>query len=114
MRHYGMTRQQRELLDFIRARIEETNVAPSFDEMRDNLGLKSKSGIHRLVTALEERGHIVRLHNRSRAIALRHILDGGSIPADIADQIARIARLRRVPAEVALRQAVDLYARTAA
>ena len=53
---------------FIHERIRETGVPPSFDEMKDALDLKSKSGIHRLITALEERGFIRRLPNRARAI----------------------------------------------
>ncbi len=63
-----LTRKQHELLAFIQKRIEETGVSPSFDEMKDALDLKSKSGIHRLITALEERGFIRRLAHRARAL----------------------------------------------
>src|ERR1043165_9424269 len=63
-----LTRKQYELLMFIHERIRETGVPPSFDEMKDALDLKSKSGIHRLITALEERGFLRRLPNRARAI----------------------------------------------
>jgi len=63
-----LTRKQHELLMFIHERIKETGVSPSFDEMKDALDLASKSGIHRLITALEERGFIRRLAHRARAL----------------------------------------------
>jgi repressor LexA len=63
-----LTQKQKELLLFIHARLQETGVPPSFDEMKDALDLKSKSGIHRLITALEERGFIRRLPHRARAL----------------------------------------------
>jgi repressor LexA len=63
-----LTRKQYELLRFIDERLKEAGVPPSFDEMKDALDLRSKSGIHRLITALEERGFIRRLPNRARAI----------------------------------------------
>lgn len=63
-----LTRKQHELLLFIHERLKETGVPPSFDEMKDALDLASKSGIHRLIMALEERGFIRRLPNRARAL----------------------------------------------
>ncbi len=63
-----LTRKQHELLMFIHERIKESGVSPSFDEMKEALGLASKSGIHRLITALEERGFLRRLAHRARAI----------------------------------------------
>lgn len=63
-----LTRKQLDLLQFIQQRMNESSVPPSFDEMKDALDLKSKSGIHRLITALEERGFLRRLPNRARAI----------------------------------------------
>ncbi|HEX8165807.1 MAG TPA: transcriptional repressor LexA [Beijerinckiaceae bacterium] len=63
-----LTRKQHELLRFIHERVREAGIPPSFDEMKDALDLKSKSGIHRLITALEERGFIRRLPNRARAL----------------------------------------------
>src|SRR6266571_1722850 len=63
-----LTRKQYELLRFIHERVKESGVPPSFDEMKEALDLRSKSGIHRLITALEERGFIRRLPNRARAI----------------------------------------------
>jgi len=63
-----LTRKQHELLMFIHERLKESGVPPSFDEMKDALDLRSKSGIHRLITALVERGFIKRLPNRARAL----------------------------------------------
>jgi repressor LexA len=63
-----LTRKQHELLLLIHERLQADGVPPSFDEMKDALGLKSKSGVHRLVTALEERGFLRRLHHRARAL----------------------------------------------
>ncbi|HWA30463.1 MAG TPA: transcriptional repressor LexA [Rhizomicrobium sp.] len=63
-----LTRKQYELLMFIHERVRETGIPPSFDEMKDALDLKSKSGIHRLITALEERGFLKRMEKRARAL----------------------------------------------
>lgn len=63
-----LTKKQHELLTFIHDRLAETGVSPSFEEMKDALELKSKSGVHRLISALEERGFIRRLPNRARAL----------------------------------------------
>ena len=63
-----LTRKQHELLCFIHDRLAESGVSPSFEEMKDALALKSKSGVHRLISALEERGFIRRLPNRARAL----------------------------------------------
>src|SRR6476659_2540189 len=63
-----LTAKQRELLLFIDVRLKESGISPSFDEMREALDLKSKSGVHRLISALEERGFIRRLPNRARAL----------------------------------------------
>lgn len=63
-----LTKKQRNLLELIQRRIETTGVAPSFDEMKDEMGLKSKSGVHRMVLALREKGFIERLENRARAL----------------------------------------------
>jgi len=65
-----LTRKQMELLDFIKGRMDRDGVPPSFDEMKDALDLRSKSGIHRLITALEERGFIRRLAHRARALEI--------------------------------------------
>jgi repressor LexA len=63
-----LTAKQHELLLFIQRKLEETGISPSFEEMKEALDLKSKSGVHRLISALEERGFIRRLPNRARAL----------------------------------------------
>jgi repressor LexA len=72
-----LTHKQHELLRFIHDRLRETGIPPSFDEMKEALDLKSKSGIHRLITALEERGFIRRLPNRARALEVIRLPDAG-------------------------------------
>ena len=76
-----LTKKQRDLLIMIHERLAQGEVAPSFDEMREALGLKSKSGIHRLISALEERGFLERLPNKARALHVRKLPDGYT-PAD--------------------------------
>jgi repressor LexA len=95
-----LTRKQLELLRFIHERLKEAGVPPSFDEMKDALDLRSKSGIHRLITALEERGFIRRLPNRARAIevvrlpeAVSHGVGGrsrGFTPSVIEGHLGRV------------------------
>ncbi len=75
-----LTRKQHELLRFIQERLRESGVPPSFDEMKDALDLRSKSGIHRLIMALEERGFIRRLPNRARALEIIKMPDGLGAP----------------------------------
>ena len=69
----GLTKRQRDLLLFIRGYVSKTGYPPSYDEMKDALGLASKSGVHRMVLALEERGYIDRIPDRARAIQLRRV-----------------------------------------
>jgi repressor LexA len=76
-----LTRKQHELLMFINERLKEAGVPPSFDEMKDALDLRSKSGIHRLIKALEERGFIRRLPNRARAIEVVRLPESTTPPA---------------------------------
>ncbi len=71
-----LTSKQKELLLFINSRLQETGVPPSFDEMKEALELKSKSGIHRLIMALEERGFIRRLPHRARALEVIRLPEG--------------------------------------
>lgn len=83
-----LTNKQHELLCFIDERLKETGVSPSFEEMKDALGLKSKSGIHRLISALEERDFIRRLPNRARALEVLKLPEGGlvqSAPANVVN-----------------------------
>src|SRR5262245_5632124 len=90
-----LTRKQLELLRFINERLTEQGVPPSFDEMKDALDLRSKSGIHRLITALEERGFIRRLPNRARAIEVIKQPEGstrarGFTPSVIEGNLGRV------------------------
>ncbi|RYG06890.1 MAG: repressor LexA, partial [Caulobacteraceae bacterium] len=106
-----LTRKQHELLMFIHERIQETGVSPSFDEMKAALDLASKSGIHRLITALEERGFIRRLAHRARALEVvklpeqattgaprgrpgfrPEVVEGGGRPAAVMPQAANDTR----------------------
>jgi len=76
-----LTRKQHELLTFINQRLAATGVAPSFDEMKDALNLRSKSGIHRLISGLEERGFIRRLPHRARALEVIKLPEESAVPA---------------------------------
>jgi len=73
-----LTQKQRDLLLFIHERVKDGDIAPSFEEMKQALDLKSKSGIHRLINALEERGYIQRLPHRARAIEIKRLPEGFS------------------------------------
>ena len=80
-----LTAKQRELLQFITVRLEESGISPSFEEMKDALDLRSKSGVHRLISALEERGFIRRLPNRARALeVIRQAEDSVAAPRQVA------------------------------
>ncbi|WP_044560049.1 transcriptional repressor LexA [Azospirillum sp. B4] len=79
-----LTRKQQELLLYIHQHLGEGGVSPSFDEMKDALGLKSKSGIHRLITGLEERGFIRRLPHRARALEVLRLPDVTPAPKKAA------------------------------
>jgi repressor LexA len=85
-----LTRKQHELLKFIEERVKRDGIAPSFDEMRDAINLKSKSGVHRLITALEERGFIRRLPHRARALEVCR-------PADQSSPALARPRLLKMP-----------------
>ena len=76
-----LTRKQNELLLFINRRLNEGGVSPSFDEMKEALRLKSKSGIHRLITGLEERGFLRRLPHRARALQVLKLPEAAAMPA---------------------------------
>jgi len=93
-----LTRKQHELLRFIQVKLEETGISPSFEEMKEALDLKSKSGVHRLISALEERGFIRRLPNRARALeVLRQ-------PEDVSNKSAARAANSNAPTPPALRK----------
>ena len=78
-----LTKKQLDLLEFIHKRVQRDGVPPSFDEMKEALDLRSKSGIHRLITALEERGYIRRLAHRARVLHIFRIFQ----IADLARQM---------------------------
>ena len=78
-----LTRKQHELICYIEDRLAETGISPSFEEMKDALGLKSKSGVHRLISALEERGFLRRLPNRARALEVTRLAGRGDTPAAV-------------------------------
>ncbi len=94
-----LTRKQHELIRFIQTRLEESGVSPSFEEMKEALDLKSKSGVHRLISALEERGFIRRLPNRARALEVLRQPDdvGGKAPPRAANGNAATAAVIRPP-----------------
>lgn len=86
-----LTRKQSELLNYLVQHAEEHEVPPSFDEMRDALGLASKSGIHRLVSGLEERGYIRRLANRARAIEILRPSGSSSISRAVTAAVEAVS-----------------------
>jgi repressor LexA len=85
-----LTRKQHELLVYINAKLNESGVSPSFEEMKDALDLKSKSGVHRLISALEERGFIRRLPNRARALEVLRMPDSKGAPVAIPGNVVAI------------------------
>ena len=86
-----LTVKQHELLLFINKRLNDSGVSPSFDEMREALNLKSKSGVHRLISALEERGFIRRLPNRARALEVLKLPDSAAPSAPATRQVVPAA-----------------------
>ena len=106
-----LTKKQNDLLRFIHERLKESGVPPSFDEMKDALDLRSKSGIHRLITALEERGFIRRLPNRARAI---EVIKLPSLRAAVTATAAAASRQASSKARSASVPAVPRWPRTTA
>lgn len=88
-----LTRKQSELLTYLSSHMEKNDVPPSFDEMRNALGLASKSGVHRLVSGLEERGYIRRLANRARAIEILKSSSPSPILARAAEKATNLVSL---------------------
>lgn len=88
-----LTKKQRDLLVYIHEKMAEGDLAPSFDEMKEALGLKSKSGVHRLIEALVERGFLERLPNRARALNIRKLPEGYTPKAADHSEAAQKARL---------------------
>jgi repressor LexA len=111
-----LTRKQHELLTYISDKLAETGVSPSFEEMKEALELKSKSGVHRLISALEERGFIRRLANRARALEILKLPDAlkGAPASKPAKGNATAAEGRKVPAAANDVLDVPLHGRIAA
>jgi len=101
-----LTPKQHELLCFIHHRLEETGVSPSFEEMKEALDLKSKSGIHRLINALEERQFIRRLPNRARALEVLKLAEGMDRPKITAEAAAPKAAMPQIP--IAANDVIDI------
>jgi repressor LexA len=95
-----LTRKQRELLKFIQERLADSGISPSFDEMKEALGLKSKSGVHRLITGLEERGFIRRLPHRARALDVVRLPEDQTAKAGQTVAAARGGEERRAALNV--------------
>jgi repressor LexA len=93
-----LTRKQYELLMFIHERVRETGIPPSFDEMKDALDLRSKSGIHRLITALEERGYLRRMEKRARALEITRLPENVSDTLRPATTRSQAQRMSHAPA----------------
>ena len=89
-----LTAKQHELLHFIQERLDTSGISPSFEEMKEALGLKSKSGIHRLISALEERGFLRRLPNRARALEVLKMPEAAKATAPVCENIVP---LRKTP-----------------
>src|ERR1700712_1325577 len=103
-----LTRKQHELIRFIQTRLEESGISPSFEEMKEALDLKSKSGVHRLISALEERGFIRRLPNRARALeVLRHPED---VPRPTASAPPASAPIASAPTIIAHKATASVIA----
>ena len=94
-----LTKKQKDLLLFIHERMKAGDIAPSFDEMRDALALKSKSGIHRLITGLVERGYLERLPHRARALEVKKLPEGYSPKTN--DNTRTAAQTREINAVIA-------------
>ena len=110
-----LTAKQHELIRFIQQRLEETGISPSFEEMKEALDLKSKSGVHRLISALEERGFIRRLPNRARALeVIKQPEDVVNAPRNRADNVVefRPPAAKRQPANDVIE--IPLHGRIAA
>ena len=90
-----LTAKQHELLHFIQQKLDDSGISPSFEEMKEALGLKSKSGIHRLISALEERGFLRRLPNRARALEVIKLPEGAK--GAVHDNRDNVAPLRKAP-----------------
>lgn len=112
-----LTRKQMDLLEFIHKRMQKDGVPPSFDEMKEALDLRSKSGIHRLITALEERGFIRRLAHRARAIEIVRLpdsIDAGGFTPRVIEGSASEPPPNALPVETANQNRLPIMGKIAA
>lgn len=113
----GLTPKQKECLDFIRAYIEAHGASPSYQNIMDAMGLRSKSGVHRLVHALHDRGHLVTEHGLRRAIAVRdrsEVVRAGhglslTLPGDVVKALRAHASTHGMTPAAVIREAVAAY-----
>lgn len=108
-----LTRKQHELICFIEDRLNATGISPSFEEMKEALGLKSKSGVHRLISALEERGFLKRLPNRARALEVTRAPERGDEVGDGTAVVSNVtpitaARSANTPVPAVANDVIDL------
>lgn len=123
MTRVGLTALQRQLFDFVHAEITSGRGSPSFEEIKVHMGLKSRSNVHRLVTALVERGWLVRLPNRARSLALPETRSAAeaerlwsapiqvTIPPLLAKRLATFCADRRRSAGDVVQEALDAHLR---
>ncbi len=113
-----LTRKQKDLLLFIHERMQQGDVAPSFEEMKEALGLKSKSGIHRLISARVERGYLERLPHRARALEVRKLPEGYAPAANDTTAAASVSRniraVQNMADEASTAEIIPLYGKIAA
>ncbi len=112
-----LTKKQKDLLLFIHEKMSEDDIPPSFEEMKNALGLKSKSGIHRLISALVERGYIERLPHRARALEIKRLPEGFRPHDNDRTTVAQTSREILAAHEIAAFNSMDeipLYGRIAA
>lgn len=96
---YNTTRMQKRLYDFIVSYCNEKGYSPSFDEMKDAIGLRSKSGIHRLIVGLEERGKITRLRNRARSVVVADDNLFIRLPAELQGRLCALSVATNTPVD---------------
>lgn len=109
-----LTQKQRDLLVFIHKKMAQDDVPPSFEEMKEALGLKSKSGIHRLISGLEERGYIERLPHRARALEIKRLPEGIKNASNDSGNAAKTASPAMEVAQSSALEQIPLYGKIAA
>lgn len=103
-----LTAKQHELLHFIQERLDSSGISPSFEEMKEALGLKSKSGIHRLISALEERGFLRRLPNRARALEVLKVPEAAKSAAPLRENVVPLRKNPQAMRPIAANDIVEV------